>query len=104
MTYYCYADGTERHAYVDANDGLCKNSLDTLVSYSNDSSCAKVLLSVMPIYVSNEFKQEDLISLAENGIYSIWFDGTLVRHNENAAVFKQLYDDGVIKFTAEFTE
>ena len=104
MTYYCYADGTERHAYVDANDGLCKNSLDTLVSYSNDSSCAKVLLSVMPIYVSNEFKQEDLISLAENDIYSIWFDGTLVRHNENAAVFKKLYDDGVTKFTAEFTK
>ena len=58
----------------------------------------------MPIYVSNEFKQEDLVSLAENDIYSIWFDGTLVRHNENDAVFKKLYDDGVTKFTAEFTE
>ena len=104
MTYYRYEDGTERHAYVDADDGLCKNSLDTLISYSNDSTCAEVLLSVMPIYVNNEFVQEDLVSLSKNGVHSIWFDGTLVRHNEKAAVFKELFDDGSTKFTVEFTE
>ena len=101
MTYYRYEDGTERHPYVDPNDGLCKNSLDTLVSYSKDGTCADVLLSVIPIYISNEFSQENLISLSENGVWSIWFDGTLLRYNENSAIFKDLYNDGIVKFTTE---
>jgi hypothetical protein len=104
MNYYRYEDGTERHAYVDVNDGLCKNSLNTLISYSNDASCAEVLLSVMPIYISNAFEQEKLTGLSQDGIYSIWFDGTLLRYNEENAVFKQLYDDGKTKFTSEFTK
>lgn len=104
MTYYRYEDGTERHAYVDVNDGLCKNSLNTLISYSSDATCAEVLLSVIPIYISNAFEQEKLTSLSRDGIYSIWFNGTLLRHNEETAVFKELYDDGKTKFTAEFTE
>ena len=104
MTYYCYTNGTERHAYVDANDGLCKNSLNTLVAYSTNGTCAKVLLSVMPVYISNEFEQEQLTSLSQDGVYSIWFDGTVLHHNEKTAVFKNLYDDGNIKFTAEPTE
>ena len=104
MNYYRYEDGTERHAYVDVNDGLCKNSLDTLIAYSSDATCAEVLLSVIPIYISNAFEQEKLTSLSRDGIYSIWFDETLLRHNEETAVFKALYDDGKTKFTAEFTE
>jgi len=104
MNYYRYEDGTERHAYVDVNDGLCKNSLNTLISYSSDATCAEVLLSVIPIYISNAFEQEKLTSLSRDGIYSIWFNGTLLRHNEETAVFKELYDDGKTKFTAEFTE
>ena len=104
MNYYRYEDGTQRHAYVDANDGLCKNSLDTLIAYSDDATCAEVLLSVMPVYISDAFEQEKLISLSENGIYSIWFDGTLLRHSEETAIFKELYDDGKTKFSAEFTK
>ncbi len=104
MNYYRYQDGTQRHAYVDVNDGLCKNSLDTLIAYSSDATCAEVLLSVMPIYISDAFEQEKLTSLSGDDIYSIWFDEALLRHNEEAAVFKELYDDGKTKFTAEFTE
>ena len=104
MTYYSYRDGTERHAYVDASDGLCKNSLSTLVAYSSESTCAEVLLSVMPAYISDTFEPEDLISLSKDGVYSIWLDGTLLRHSEEAVILKELYDDGETKFTAEFTE
>lgn len=104
MMYYCYQDGTDRHAYVDVNDGLCKNSLDTLLSYSSDGSCADVLLSVMPIYISNSFDEEKLTNLSQSGVYSIWFEETLLLHNEKDAIFKELYDDGKTKFTAKFTE
>ena len=104
MTYYCYDDGTERHAYVDANDGLCKNSLDTLIAYSDDAACAEVLLSVMPIYISEGFQQEKLVSLSKDGVYSIWFDGVTLRYNDETAIFYELYDDGKTKFITEFTE
>ncbi len=100
MIYYRYEDGTERHGYVDVKDGLCKNALDTLVSYSHDRSCGEVLLSVMPIYIENAVDHERLTSLALEGVYSLWSEGTVLCYNEDKAVVKDLYDNGKVKFTA----
>lgn len=104
LIYYRYEDGAERHPYVDVNDGLCKNSLDTLVSYSYDLGCGEVLLSVMPIYVEEAVDYERLASLAQDGVYSIYCDGTALCYNEEAIILKNLYDDGKTKFTAKFVK
>ncbi len=104
MIYYRYEDGTERHAYVDENDGLCKNALDTLTSYSRDKSCGEVLLSVMPVYIENAFDSEKLTSLVGEGVYSIYSEGTVLCYNEDAAVIKDLYDDGKTEFTASLVK
>ena len=102
MIYYRYEDGTERHAYVDVNDGLCKNALDTLTAYSADLSCGEVLLSVMPVYLADELDGDSLAELADNGIYSLWFEDLSLCYNEENAVIKDLYDDGKMKFAAKF--
>ena len=104
MIYYRYEDGTERHGYVDVKDGLCKNALDTLVSYSHDRSCGEVLLSVIPIYIANDFDGEKLKDLVQKGIYSIYSDGTVLCYNEEAVALKDLFDDGKTKFTASLVK
>ena len=104
MIYYRYKDGTERHAYIDVNDGLCKNALDTLTAYSAELSCGQVLLLAMPVYVANELDVESLASLADKGIYSLWFDDTVLCYNEEGAVIKDLYDDGKTKFFAKYVK
>lgn len=102
LIYYRYSDGTERHAYVDVRDGLCKNSLDSLVSYSKDKSCGEVLLCAMPIYIEDSFDRDRLLSLAQNGIYSLYSDGTVLCYNEENLSLNGLYDDGKTRFSTSF--
>ena len=104
MIYYRYKDGTERHAYIDVNDGLCKNALDTLTAYSAELSCGQVLLMAMPVYVANELDVESLAHLADKGVYAIWFDDAVLCYNEESAVIKDLYDDGKTKFSAKYVK
>ena len=104
MIYYRYEDGTERHAYIDVNDGLCKNALDTLTAYSYNLSCGEVLLSVMPFYVADEADFTRLTTLAEEGVFSAWFDGFSICYNEENAIIKGLYDDGEKKFAAKYVK
>ncbi len=76
--YYEFADGERRTSYVDTADGLCKSSLDNLVSYSQEKGCAEVLLSMIPVYITDEFREEEVNDLVADGIYSVWFrDGEL---------------------------
>lgn len=99
MIYYQYEDGEERHAYVDVTDGLCKNSLDSLVSYSKERGCGEILLSVMPVYIEDEFDVERLISLETSGVHSVYNEGMVLCYTEEVAVLKDLFDDGKTKFS-----
>jgi len=82
--YYEMDDGEIRTMYLDPADGLCKSAINDLVSYSEEKSCAEVLLSVRDIYIAESLDTDKLDVLAEDGVYSVYvMDGELV-YNDSA--------------------
>ncbi len=98
-TYYRMADGTYRHAYIDPADGFCKNSVNELYGYAKDKSCAEIMLSLVPAFISENLDTAYLAKAGENQIYSVYFDGTEVCYNEKTAVFGGLFANDDLSFT-----
>jgi len=102
--YYEFRDGEIRTSYIDTEDGYCKSAVNNLVSYSQDSSCAEVLLQVMPVYINDRFEAEKLLELTQDGIYSIYCDKNMILYNEPSLRLTDLYDIEGIKYTSRFVE
>lgn len=98
--YYVFQNGEIRTSYIDTADGYCKSAVNNLVSYSQDSSCAEVLLQVMPVYINDRFGAEMLTRLAQSEIYSIYCDDYKIFYNESALVLTDLYDENGVQYTA----
>lgn len=81
--YYSFSDGRIVTAMIDPVDGQSKTATNNLVSYSAKSSCGQLALSVMPVYVADAFSENALNALTEQGIYSVWFNGKQLMHNQN---------------------
>ncbi len=116
--YYQTAGGEIRTAYIDPQDGLCRNSVSSLVSYTYDDSagCADILLSMIPVYIADEFDAGAVEALAgERGgkegasaasaaadadgvaadagaVYSIYRLGDEIHANDPAAEFTEVYE------------
>lgn len=80
--YYCYEDGRTVTAMIDLTDGQSKTATNNLVSYSDQLSCGKLALTMMPVYVAESLSEEALNSLTEQGIYSVWFSGKKLMYNQ----------------------
>ncbi len=101
--YYKFRDGTIRTAYIDTTDGYSKSSVDNLVSYAKDSSCAEILLQVMPIFIADDFDVERLAVLAQNKIYSVYCkDRTILYNDINLCL--DLYNKDKVQYVAEYIE
>ena len=81
--YYSFSDGRIVTAMIDPVDGQSKTATNNLVSYSANLSCGQLALSVMPVYVADAFSENALNALTEQGIYSVWFNGKQLMHNQN---------------------
>ena len=80
--YYSFTDGRIVTSMIDPADGQSKTATDNLVSYSDALGCGQLALSVMPVYVADTFSEDALNALTEQGIYSIWFSGKQLMHNQ----------------------
>lgn len=80
--YYSFSDGRIVTAMIDPADGQSKAATDNLVSYSAKLGCGQLALSVMPVYVADTFSEDALNDLTEQGIYSVWFSGKRLMHNQ----------------------
>ena len=80
--YYSFSDGRIVTAMIDPADGQSKSATDNLVSYSAGLTCGQLVLSVMPVYVNDVFSEDALNALTEQGIYSVWFRGKQLLHNQ----------------------
>ena len=99
--YYEFRNGEIRTAYIDVTDGYCKNAVSNMVSYSHDSSCADILLQVMPIYLGDSFDDEKLTVLAQVEIFSIYCEKNTILYNEPSLTIIELYDKDGKKYVAE---
>ncbi len=102
-TYYAYKTGEERHPYIDPIDGLCKNTTDTLVSYSYTKGCGEVLLSMLPAYIGETFDPAVVSRMQEQQVYSVWFDGTKLLYNDTEAKITPIPRED-LTFTAQLVK
>ena len=88
--YFVFADGHIANLLIDPADGMCKASVDSLVSYAADQTCAEVLLQVIPVFIADDFNAADLKTLASSGIQSIWCEAQTVYHTESQVLLTLL--------------
>ena len=82
MLYYMYDSGESVTTFVDPADGMRKNALHNLVSYSENSGCAQLLLQISPVYLRSSFSADGLNALTASGTYSIWFNDRTLCYNQ----------------------
>lgn len=100
--YYAFRNGEIRTAYVDVADGYCKSAVNNLVSYSDDSSCAEILLQMAPVYISDHFEPERLSALVQSGIYSIYCEDRVIFYNEKSLCLTDLYDENGVRYRSQY--
>jgi len=98
--YYELSNGETRTSFIDITDGLCKSSKNDLVTYSKEYGCAEILLQMLPVYITDTFHEEALTSLAQNSIYSIYCEDSVIYYNDSALMLTDLYDKENVTYTA----
>ena len=71
------------HLFVDPADGICRTSVENLVSYSYNKECADVALAMLPSFVGSDF------SVPED-VFSVWCEDELICYNDTAVSFSEL--------------
>lgn len=77
--YLILPDGSVRTPYLSPVDGLDLCCMEELTAYSQAAGCAEITLKIAPIYIADKLKESTLSTLAEAGIYTVyWRDGGVV--------------------------
>lgn len=102
--YHAYENGDVRTPFVRTdgpNAGGNASSLDSLCVYSRTKNCVDIALAVYPVYVADEFDASRLASLAKDGIFSVYCEGTDIKYNDKSVeITPQVYDDRA--YSAEY--
>ena len=80
--YYGFANGRIATMMIDPRDGMDKAAVDSLLCYSEDQSCAEILIHAAPVFIRDEFDERILRADADLGIYSIWCEDRTIFHTE----------------------
>lgn len=95
--YRVYQDGRIVSALINPKDGTNRNSVANLVSYSEQTGCAEVLMEMLAVYMADAFEESAVMRMAQKGIYSIWCEGNTVYYNDaNLQLETVRNEDGVI--------
>ena len=70
--------------YVDPKDGMTRSSTDNLVAYSQQTTCSEMLMDLAPIFLTDALDESALDALAEREIYTVWFEGTTLKHTQDS--------------------
>ena len=71
------------HLFVDPEDGICRTSVENLVSYSYETGCVDVVLAMLPSFVGSDF------SVPES-VFSVWCEGECICYNDDGISFSEL--------------
>lgn len=80
----CYAYGTGEivSLYLDPTDGLPKSALPELTVYSRNLSCGELALKTAQIFISDTFRQEELLELTREDMKALWFSGYDLKYTD----------------------
>lgn len=99
---YCVLSANEiRTPFLDVRDGLCKSAVNDLTSYSETAGCAEILLRLIPVYITEEFRREALLDLADEGIESICCQDGVILHTQETAKLSDLYEGEDARYTEQ---
>lgn len=73
------------HLFVDPVDGICRTSMENLVSYSYDMDCADVALAMLPSFVGSNFSVPE-------GVFSVWCEEDLICYDDETVSFSQVLE------------
>jgi len=97
--YYELTDGETRTSFIDIADGLCKSSKNDFVCYSKEHGCAEILLQMIPVYITDTFREEALASIAGNAIYAVYCEDSVIYYNDSRLTISDLYEDENVTYT-----
>ncbi len=93
LHYYSLSSGEIRTPYIDLADGYCKTSIHDLAAISSETSCAEMMLQLLPLYAADEFDWEAVQALAEDGIDTVVIEDGVIYCTSDEVVFTELYED-----------
>ena len=96
--YYECADGQVRTRYLDPEDGLCKSSVNNMVSYSDRTGCAEIVLNMIPCFVKDKFEEKLLTQWKKKGIFTVYCMDYEIHVNDNNIKMGRLYQDEKIAY------
>lgn len=102
--YYVLDSGEIRSVYLDSEDGIPKNAVGSLISYSRGKSCGEVLLEIMDIYIADSFDGSKLTCLADEGIFSVYCEDDVIVYNDEELTFGGLYKGDDKEYTLKLVE
>lgn len=102
--YYQLADGQVRSAYLDTADGMCRSAIDDLVGCSAEKTCGQVLLELIPVFITDQFRPEALDALAEEGTYAVYCQDRTVIATSGAVELTGLYETDEVQYTARIPD
>lgn len=102
--YYELEDGSIRTAFLDSKDGMCKSSTENLLAYSREAGCGEIAAKLLPIYLTDSFSQEKLKQLAEDGIHTVYGEGSVLKYSEQSLCLIEFYRKDEVCYTAECFE
>ena len=89
--------GTIASVYADPADGVCKSATDNLVCYSQRASCAEMVLTCAPLFLTEELNESALVNMAANGVYTIWAEGKELRYTDSTLTLTIAEGNGYTK-------
>jgi hypothetical protein len=89
--------GTIASVYADPADGVCKSATDNLVCYSQRVSCAEMVLTCAPLFLTEELNESALVNMAAEGVYTIWAEGKEIRYTDSALTLTIAEGNGYTK-------
>lgn len=82
--FYRFEDGNVVSIMLDSVDGISKAATSDLISYSyQNSSCAEMLMEMIPVFIADEFSTEALDVLKAKNIYSVWSEEKTLYYNDS---------------------
>lgn len=93
-SYYAFSDGRIVSHFVDPADGMSKTASSSLLCYSENLTCGELALRMADLYVSEELAPEELLSLTEEEIYSVWSEAGKLFYNDPQLNIELLPDSG----------
>lgn len=102
--YFTYENGETTTVYLDSADGMSRSAIDSLLSYSENTGCAEILLQMIPVYIAEEFDAGGLHGLTADGIYSIWCENSSLYHNDPAVMLELQEDSSGKTYSKKLTD